>query len=538
MIKNMGSPNSKSENASVAKAAGIVSFATMISRVFGLARDTVIAAFFGAGWMTDAFWVAYRIPNLLRRFLAEGALTVSFVPVFTEYLEKKGKVEALDLAYNVFTLLSIVSVVICMLGILLSPLVITLIAPGFLGQPEHFTLAVFLNRLMFPYLFFISLAALSMGILNAFRHFTTPALSPVMLNTAMILCAFILKDYFAQPITALAIGVLIGGFLQLALQWPFLLKFGFRFKFRFNWTHPGLQQIGLLFIPAVFSGAINTINVFVGTILATLQPAGSVTYLFYADRIMELPLGVFAIAVGTATLPSFSKHVALGHLGELKSSIAFSLRITLFLIIPAMVALLALSMPVISVLFQRGAFDARAALLTGQALFCYSLGLWAFAITRIFISSFYSLQDSKWPMRAAIITFAVNLAASLMLMGPLKHNGLALANSLAAMVNVAVLAFILRRKIGRFLDRAFFRAILKMTAAALAMLAVIGAVQWVFPWDINADFPTRLTFLAITIILGASAYFACAYILRSSEIHAVVGLIKKRLTRPQSPKTG
>ncbi len=523
--------NTSSENSNVARAAGIVSAATMISRVTGLVRDTVIAAFFGAGWITDAFWVAYRIPNLLRRFLAEGALTISFVPIFTQYLETKGRKDALDLAYNVFTLLSIVAALVCVLGIVFSPVIVSLIGPGFERGSESFVLAVFLNRMMFPYLFFISLAALSMGILNAFRHFTTPALSPVLLNAAIIACTFFLKDFFPQPITALAIGVLIGGVLQLAIQCPYLYRFGVRPQFRFNWTHPGMKQIGLLFLPAVFSGAINTINVFVGTVLATLQPAGSVTYLFYADRIMELPLGVFAIAVGTATLPSFSRHAATGNIAELKSSIAFSLRITLFLIIPAMAALLALSLPIISVVFQRGAFDARATALTAQALFCYSIGLWAFSIARVFISSFYSLQDSKWPMRGALAAFAVNLTASLILMGPLKHNGLALANSLSAMIHVALLAFILRRKIGSFVDRAFWRSVAKMTASALAMLASIGLVHWRFPWNTEADFAARLTFLLVTVTLGAAIYFLSAYLLKSSEIHALVNLVKKRLNR-------
>ncbi|HQL01582.1 MAG TPA: murein biosynthesis integral membrane protein MurJ, partial [Smithellaceae bacterium] len=323
----------------------------------------------------------------------------------------------------------------------------------------------------------------------------------------------------------------IGGVLQLAIQYPYLLRFGVRLQFRFNWTHPGMKQIGLLFLPAVFSGAINTINVFVGTVLATLQPAGSVTYLFYADRIMELPLGVFAIAVGTATLPSFSRHAATGNIAELKSSIAFSLRITLFLIIPAMAALLALSLPIISVIFQRGAFDVRATVLTAQALFCYSVGLWAFSIARVFISTFYSLQDSKWPMRGALVAFAVNLAASLILMGPLKHNGLALANSLSAMIHVAVLVFVLRRKIGSFVDRAFWRSVAKMIAAALAMLASIGLVHWRFPWNTEADFAARLAFLLVAVTLGAVVYFLSAYLLKSSEIHALVNLVKKRLNR-------
>ena len=265
-------------------------------------------------------------------------------------------------------------------------------------------------------------------------------------------------------------GVLIGGVLQLAMQWPFLLKFGVKFKFRFNLRHPGIKQIGLLMLPAIFGAGVGTINVFVGTILASLLPGGSVTYLFYADRIMEFPLGIFAIAIGTAALPSFSKHVAAGQMDELKSSISFSLRLMLFLTIPSMVALMALNLPIISVLFQRGAFDAQAAIYTGQALFCYALGLWAFSVLRVFVSSFYSLQDSKWPMKAAIITLIVNVLASLALMYPLKHNGIALAGSISAAVNVLILAFVLRNKIGSFLDRAFYISFFKIILSSVVML--------------------------------------------------------------------
>ncbi|PKN05069.1 MAG: murein biosynthesis integral membrane protein MurJ, partial [Deltaproteobacteria bacterium HGW-Deltaproteobacteria-9] len=230
----MDNPTEKSENVKVARAAGIVGAATMVSRVFGVVRDMVIAAFFGASWMTDAFWVAFRIPNMLRRLLGEGSLTVSFVPVFTEYLQKKTREEALELASNAFSILSVILAAVSVLGILLSPVIVGLIAPGFITNPEQFALTVFLNRLMFPYIFFIALVALCMGILNSFRHFTSPALSPVMLNIAMIAAAVGLQDCFVQPITALAVGVLIGGILQLAMQWPALLKFGVKFKFRFN----------------------------------------------------------------------------------------------------------------------------------------------------------------------------------------------------------------------------------------------------------------------------------------------------------------
>ncbi len=519
------------ENSKVAKAAGIVGAATLVSRITGVIRDMVIAAFFGASWMTDAFWVAFRIPNMLRRLLGEGSLTVSFVPVFTEYLQKKTKEEALELAQNAFTILSAILAVVSVLGILLSPFIVGLIAPGFIAKPEQFALAVFLNRLMFPYIFFIALVALCMGILNSFRHFTAPALSPVMLNIAMIAAALLLYNVFSQPITALAVGVLIGGVLQLAMQWPALRKFGVKFRFRFHLRHPGIKQIGLLMLPAILGAGVGTINVFVGTILASLLPSGSVTYLFYADRIMEFPLGIFAIAIGTAALPSFSQHVAAGQMEELKSGISFSLRLMLFLTIPAMVALMALNLPIISVLFQRGAFDSQATIYTGQALFCYSLGLWAFAMLRVFVSAFYSLHDSKWPMKAAIITLIVNVLASLALMYPLKHNGIALAGSLSAAVNVLILAVVLKKKIGTYFDRAFYISILKIVLSSFVMLAAIRLIEYFMPWDTDAGFKTRLLYLTCTVVAGAATFFISAYMLKSPEIHSIVGRIKGKINR-------
>lgn len=515
----------------MAKAAGVVGAATMLSRIFGLLRDVVIAAFFGAGWKTDAFWVAYRIPNMLRRLLGEGALTISFVPVFTEYLQKKTKEESLELASVVFTILSIVLVVISALGIIFSPIIVGIIAPGFINDPQQFALAVFLNRLMFPYIFFIALVALCMGILNSFQHFSAPALSPVMLNIAMIAAALTLRDYFAEPITALAIGVLLGGVLQLVMQWPFLVKFKVKLKTKIDLKHPGLKQIGYLFLPAVFSSSVNTLNVFVGTILASMLPYGSVTYLFYADRVMELPLGVFAIAIGTATLPSFSRHVAEQNIEELKSSLSFSLRLTLFLIIPSMVALMVLSQPIVSVLFQRGAFDARAAILTGQALICYSLGLWAFSIIRVYISAFYSLKDSKWPLKAALIAFGVNIIFSVLLMYPLKHNGLALANSFAVIINIFVLNMALKKKIGKFLDKLFYMSIAKIILSSLVMLGVILLINYYLSWDITANFQDKAIYLLVTIVAGAFSFFIVAYFLKSREIHALVKLVKNRLGR-------
>ncbi len=520
-----------SENSKVVKAAGIVGALTMVSRVFGLVRDMVIAAFFGASWMTDAFWIAFRIPTTLSRLLGEGSLTASFVPVFTEYLHKKTKDEALDLAYNAFTILSIILTFVSVLGIIFSPFIISIIGYGFISDPRQFALAVFLNRLMFPYIFIISLGALCMGILNSFRRFASPALSPVMWNISIIAAALGLRSFFAEPITALAVGVLIGGMLQLALQWPFLRKCGVKLKFRFNFRHPGLKQIGLLMIPAMLGAGITTINVFVSSTLASMLPGGSVTYLFYADRIMELPLGVFAIAIGTAVLPSFSRHVAAGNMDELKSSISFSLRLMLFLTIPSTFALMALNLPIISVLFQRGAFNTQAAIYTSQALFFYGMGLWAFSIVRVFVQSFYSLQDAKWPMRAAIIAFVINLIFSLALMYPMKHKGLALANSLSAVFNVFILSFVLRRKIGKFLDSSFYISILKIITSGVIMIGAILLIDYFLPWNTYANFKTRLIYLTCTIVFGAGVFFTSAYLLKSPESHSLVNMLKNRLTR-------
>ena len=381
-------------------------------------------------------------------------------------------------------------------------------APGFVKAPSQYGLTVFLTRFMFPYIFLISLVALCMGILNSLRHFAAPALSPVVLNLAMILAALTLRDFFEEPIVALAVGVMAGGVLQLAMQWPFLIKMGVRLKPDFHFRHPGVKRIGLLMLPAAFGAAIYQINIFVGTILASLLPAGSVSYLYYADRIVELPLGVFAIAVGTATLPSFSDQVAQGRIDELKRTIAFSLRLILFITIPATVALIALRVPIISVLFQRGEFSAQATTLTAQALLYYTVGLWAFSVIRIIVSAFYSLQDTRSPMKAAIVALIVNAAFSVALMFPLKHGGIALATSIASAVNVGMLWVILNRKIGTILDSQFYLSLGKTLLASLVMWGVILLIGLLYPWRISGPFDGRLIYLVLCVFGGATAFFA------------------------------
>ena len=519
-----------SENSKVAKAAGVVGLSTMLSRIFGFLRDMVVAAFFGAGLTTDAFFIAFRIPNVLRRLIGEGSLTVSFVPVFTEYLKNRKKEDAYELANVAFTALSIILVVVSIAGVLLSPLIVTLQVPGwYIKHPSHYHLTVFLNRLMFPYIFFMALVALCMGVLNSLRHFAAPALSPVILNICIILAALFLRDYFAEPIVALAVGVMIGGVLQLAMQWPFLVRMGVKLKPDFNFGHPGLKKIVALLLPAAFGASVYQINVVVGGILASFLPTGSVSYLYYADRIVELPLGVFGIAIGTAALPSFSEQVAHGDLHDLKRTISFSLRLVLFVTIPAMVALIVLGVPIISVLFERGVFTARSTFLTAQALVCYAVGLWAFSVIRVIVSAFYSLQDAKSPMKAAIVALIVNVICSVALMFPLQHSGLALATSIATAVNVIMLSVKLRKKIGGFLDQEFYRSVFKIFISSLAMWGTILLVEMVLPWRDDGSLRERILFLAVCITAGMAAFFVSACFIKCAEMTMIINSVKRHV---------
>jgi putative peptidoglycan lipid II flippase len=383
-----------SETAKITKAAGVVSVATLLSRILGLLRDIVIAAFFGAGPAADAFFVAFRIPNLLRRLFAEGSLTISFIPVFAEYLLKRGRDEAFALARSSWWLLTITLAAVSVLGVLLSPLIVKIIGMGFISSPEKFDLTVLLTRIMFPYIFFVGLVALAMGILNTLGHFAAPACSPALLSVSMVSSVLLISPHLEQPILGLGVGVMIGGGLQLTLQIPFMIRKGFRLFVRSPLYHTAIKRIALLMTPAVFGAAVYQINILVGTLLATLLSEGSVSYLYYADRMVQFPLGVFAIALATAVLPSLSKQAAMNDMEGLRTSFSYALRLVFFITIPAMTGLIILREPIISLLFERGAFNAAASHLTAEAVLYYAVGLWAFSGVRIVISAFYSLQDT------------------------------------------------------------------------------------------------------------------------------------------------
>jgi len=515
-----------SENIRVTKAAGVVGSATLLSRIFGFIRDVVVAWFFGAGMASDAFFVAFRIPNLLRRLLAEGSLSIAFIPVFTDHLTRNGKADAFLLARAALRLISVLLAVTAVLGILLSPLIIRIVGIGFADSPEKLALTVTLTRIMFPYIFFIGLVALCMGILNVLGHFAAPALAPVLLNIAMIGSVLLISPHLEEPVIGLAVGVLIGGALQLILQVPFLISKGLRFWQKAGFYHPGLKQVCVLMLPTVFGTAVYQINILVGTMLATLLEGGSVSYLYYADRLVEFPLGIFAIATATAVLPSLSRQAAARDFEALRTTFAYSMNLVLYITIPAMVGLIVLREPIVALLFQRGAFDAMTVRMTAVALLYYAVGLWAFSAVRIVVSTFYALQDTRTPVRMAAVSVVANIVLSVILMQGLQHGGLALATSLASMVNLALLLKALRNRLGRLGWEAVRRSIFKTAVCSAAMgLAVWGVAFLAVPS--GRDSAARLLLgLVVSIGAGLVSYGAFSYLARIPEFEMVLSLLR------------
>lgn len=519
-----------SEREEMTRAAGVVGGATAISRVLGYVRDAVVAYFFGATMSADAFFVAFRIPNLLRRLFAEGSLTIAFVPVFSEYLEKKGKDEALKMAGAAFRLLGLILAGVTILGVVFAPAIVKVIAPGFAQDPEKLALTVTLTRITFPYIFFIGLVALCMGILNTMRHFAAPALAPVFLNIAMIGSVALFASRFDPPILALAIGVIIGGVLQLALQAPFMAKKGFSLFGELTLSHPGIKQVAILMGPAVFGAAVYQINIVVGTILASLLPSGSVSYLYYADRLTQLPLGVFGIALATATLPSLSRQAAKNDMAGLKDSFSYSMGLVFFISAPAAVGLIILGEPIVAFLFQRGAFDQEATRLTAQALLCYALGLCAFSGVRIVVSVFYALQDTVTPVRIAVISLAANIVFSLALMGPMLHAGLALATSLASVLNLALLTCLLRKKLGLLHGKKILFSLLKSFLCAIGMGVVIYyCARGLGILPVLGVSGARLIWgTGLSVCAGVVAYGVFSRVIAKNEFLAVWSIVGQR----------
>ncbi len=518
-----------SEKEKIATATGIVGTATFLSRILGYIRDMVIGYFFGTGMATDAFFVAFRIPNTLRRLFGEGSMTVSFIPVFSEYLHQRERIDWEKLVNEAFTGLSVILAAVSLLGVGFSPWLIRILAPGFV-DPTQFNLTVLITRIVFPYLFFIGLVALSMGVLNALGHFTAPALAPALLNISMIACVFILFRHISPPVMALAIGVLVGGIAQLLFQIPFLIKKGVWFRLSLGfWSNPGIKRIGVLMLPGVVGTAVAQINIFVSQILASFLKVGSISFLYFAYRLTEFPLGIFAVALGTAALPSFSRLATQDRPREFRETLAFSIRLVFFLTMPAMIGLIVLRIPIVHLLFQRGAFDFESTLMTAQALLFYAVGLWAIAGARVVAPAFFAHQDMRSPVKAAIVALIGNFVLGLILMIPLRHSGLALANSLAATLNLALLLRLMSKKVGSLEWGKSLPSLFKTVLASLLTGVIVYWLSLFGEWGKAGSSAENAVVLAVCIVAGCMIYLGASLLLRSEEALFLVSILKTRV---------
>ncbi|MBI3995069.1 MAG: murein biosynthesis integral membrane protein MurJ [Nitrospirae bacterium] len=519
------------ERRQIAKAAGVIGLATLASRIMGFVRDMILARVFGAGMVADAFFVAYRIPNMLRELFAEGSMSAAFIPVFTEYTTKRSKEEARELASAVFTTLLTIVAVICILSIAAAPWIVRGIAPGFADEPGKFDLTVMLSRFMFPYLLFISLAALTMGMLNSLRAFAVPAFSPVMFNVCIISAALWLSPYLTEPIFGVAIGVVAGGGVQFFMQLPGLHRRRMMIGFRFNPFHPGVKRIGLLMLPAMIGLSVTQVNILVNTLLASYLPEGSQTYLFYGMRLVLFPMGIFGVALGTAILPTMAKQTSAGQTDELKKTLSFGLRLVLFIIIPAMIGLMTLRVPIIHLFFEHGLFTAAGTAGTAAALFFYCVGLPAFAGIRIVVAAFYSLQDTKTPVKIAVAAMVTNVVLSLLLMRPLLHGGLALATSLAAVLNFGLLIWILNRR----LQGIEWPVILRSVGNTVAATIPVGLIGWTVGslsiWSFPGEWDIKAIWLLGTIALAVLSYITANRLLRSEEQTFLWEMVRTKIAK-------
>lgn len=468
--------------AGLARAAGVISLATLVSRLLGLIREQIFAAFFGAGLAVDAFQVAFRIPNLLRDLFAEGAMSAAFVPTLTRVQEKDGREAAMRLANLVINFLVVVVSAICLLGILFARWIVPVMAPGFGRIPGKLELTTQMTQIMTPFLLLVALAAAVMGILNTRRIFFIPAIAPTMLNIALIASGFLIAPFCPrfglEPIVGMAIGVLLGGLGQLLIQAPALRGQGFRWRPVVSFRDPGVLRIVTLMAPAAVGLAATQVNIFVNTLLASLLPQGSVSWLNYAYRLMQLPIGLFGVAIATVTLAEVSRHAARKEIPELKRTVSFSLRFGLFLTLPATMLLIALAHPIVVLLYQHGRFGPDDSWQTAHALWAYAVGLSAFSAVRVMVPVYYSLGMTRVPVTISFVTIAINVVLNLALMGPLQHRGLALATSISSVLNFVLLFEVLRRKVGPMGGRLLARATVKIfVAAALAALAGYAAAS-------------------------------------------------------------
>ena len=532
--KKTGNPSPERLNT---RAAGIVGLAVMCSRVLGLARELIFAALFGGGRVMDAFTIAFRTPNLLRDLFAEGALSTAFVTTFSKTLTTEGDASAWRLANRVATLAIVFMSGIVIVGIAIAPWLVAILAPGF--DAEKAALTVTLTRIMYPFILLVSLAALVMGMLNAKNVFGMPAMASSFFNLGSIaggaLIGWLLDPTFGpRAVLGLAIGTLIGGALQLGVQLPALRRLGYVFSPDFHWRDRNVRDLLILMGPSVIAASSTQVNVLVNSIFASHLVDGAVFWLAIAFRLMQLPLGVFGVALGTVALPLLARLVARGEMDAFRQELSRGLRLAFLMTVPAMLGLMMLAEPIMSVLYQHGRFTAAQALESAAALRFYAIGLPAYAALKVLVNSFYALGQRKTPMYVSFAAIGINALLGWLFtfhLG-LGHRGLALATGCIATLNFLVLYFLMRRSLSTLETRAMGRMFAKLTVAALGMAAVCVAARiWLLADWPTAAFLPKMSALLITIVAAGGVFFALALTLRIEELAPITAAVRRRLAR-------
>ena len=510
---------------SLLKSTGVVGASTAASRVFGFVRDVVIAQAFGAGAGADAFFVAFRIPNFLRRLFAEGAFAQAFVPVLSQYRAQRDVGEVRDLVAHVSGALIGALAAVTLAGVVAAPVLIAIFAPGFMADPEKYALAVEMVRITFPYVFFISLVAFAGGILNTYGRFAVPAFTPVLLNISLIGAALWLAPVLDVPVVALAWGVLAAGIVQLAFQFPFLVALGMLVRPRLRRAHAGVGRVIALIVPAVFGVSVSQINLLVDTIIASFLVTGSVSWLYFSDRMVEFPLGVFGIALATVILPHLSRQHADASRGSFSDTLDWSLRLVVLIATPAAVGLGVLAAPILTTLFQYGEFSTHDVDMAARSLLAFAFGLIAFIAVKILATGYFSRQDTRTPVRVGVVAMLSNVVLNLVLVIPLAHAGLALATTLSAFLNAGLLLRgLVRRRV--FRPRPGWSGFIVRVAVGNL---VLGAVLWLVRGEPAEWFEAQA---------AARALRLCAVIGMGVVLYVAVMLVLGARPRDFAPPTG
>jgi putative peptidoglycan lipid II flippase len=520
----------------LARSAGVIGLATMTSRVLGLVREQVLAYYFGAGDAMDAFRVAFRVPNLLRDLFAEGAMSAAFVPTFTSHLTLGGRASAWRLGNSVINGLLLVTGALVVLGLVLAPWLVHLLAGNFAQVPGKLDLTVTLARIVLPFVTLVAIAAALMGMLNSFGHFFVPAISPALFNAASIVVVVALVPVAAPlglpPITIVALATVVGGIAQVAVQWPPLRREGYRYQPVIDVGDPGLRRVLVLMGPGTLGLAATQINVFVNTILATGQGSSAVSWLEYAFRLMYLPIGLFGVSIATASTPAISRLVAENDLGRVRSSMAHAMSLMLLLNVPATLGLMVLADPIVQVIFERGRFSATDTLATAAALRFYALGLVGYSVVRIVSPTFYALGRSRVPVAISASSVVANVALNITLARLMGYRGLALGTSIAALLNAGAQVYFLRRELRGIEGGRVVSVLLRVLAAGVAMAATAWGVQTALDGTLPGT-STIVRVVRLSLAIGASlaVLAAAAWALRIPEFKEVAGMLARRLRR-------